>query len=521
MKKVFILPVLLSMMCIHAFAQQATPRQWYGDLFRKVQMQSVFPDGKTFVDCTPKTSPQTIMNEYRKQKDKPGFDLKQFVEAHFNLPADHQSNYHSDIAEGVIAHINELWDVLRREPDKPRPYSTLLPLPYPYIVPGGRFREIYYWDSYFTMVGLQTAGKTDMVENMVKNFAYLIHKYGFIPNGNRSYYLTRSQPPFFSLMLDLLAKEKGNRIYTDYQSALLEEYHFWMNGADRLSQTDTSRHTVRMPDGSILNRYWDRGDWPREEAWKADVEAAAESKQPSKIFYRNIRSTAESGMDFSSRWFADGRHLTTIRTTDVVPVDLNCLLYHLEETIAGSYKIAGDTSAEHLYRKKAQARKKAILKYCWNPQQRFFCDYLIREHKHSNALTLAGMFPLFFTIAGKQQAEDVQHIIGEKFLKAGGAVTTLKNTGQQWDAPNGWAPLEYITIEGLNNYDYSPLAKEIALRWIHLNVKVFRKTGKLMEKYNVEDINAPGGGGEYPLQDGFGWTNGVLLKLMKQYDIKD
>jgi alpha,alpha-trehalase len=519
MKKFYLLiSFVLLITSQKAFSQVPTPLIMYGDLFKAVQMQSVFTDGKTFVDCTPKLVPKEIVARYEAEKNNPGFDLKKFVLQYFNLPEDRQSNYHTDIAAGVIKHIDELWNVLHREPDSSQKYSTLLPLPYPYIVPGGRFREIYYWDSYFTMLGLQTAGKTDMVENMVKNFAYLITQYGFIPNGNRSYYLTRSQPPFFSLMVEMLAKEKGDYIYAIYQPALLKEYRFWMSGADSLN-SGTDKHVVRMPDGSILNRYWDAGDYPREESWKADVEEEKLTKEPEKLFYRNLRSCAESGWDFSSRWFTDGRSLSTIRTMDIVPVDLNGLLYHLEMTIARGYKETGNLLEERLYQAKAMKRKKSILKYCWNTKQNYFCDYLIAEQKPSDELTLAGMAPLFFQIATPQQAKDVQNIIRKKFLQPGGVTATLKNTGQQWDAPNGWAPLEYMTIEGLNNYGYKNLAKEIAIRWINLNIKVFKNTGKLMEKYNVENISLTGGGGEYPLQDGFGWTNGVLLKLMKQYAV--
>ncbi|MGH2643945.1 MAG: alpha,alpha-trehalase TreF [Chitinophagaceae bacterium] len=518
MRKIFP-TLLLLLVTAYAKGQIQTPLSMYRDLFKAVQMQSVFSDGKTFVDCTPKLPPKEIVSKYEADKNNSTFNLKKFVLQNFNLPEEHTSNYHSDISEGVVKHIDELWNVLRREPDSSEKYSSLLPLPYPYIVPGGRFREIYYWDSYFTMLGLQTAGKTDMVENMVKNFAYLINKYGFIPNGNRSYYLTRSQPPFFSLMVEMLAKEKGDYIYAIYLPALLKEYRFWMSGFGNL-KSGANKHVVKMPDGSILNRYWDAGDYPREESWKEDVESGKLTKEPLKLFYRNLRSTAESGWDFSSRWFADGKSLSTIRTTDIVPVDLNCLLYHLEMTIARGYKESGNLPDERLYQSKAMKRKESLLKYCWNSSQNFFCDYLIAEQKYSSELTLAGAAPLFFKIATSSQAKNVQNIIRKRFLKPGGVVATLKNTGQQWDAPNGWAPLEYMTIEGLNNYGYASLAKETAIRWINLNIKVFKNTGKLMEKYNVENINLTGGGGEYSLQDGFGWTNGVLLKLMNQYNIK-
>jgi alpha,alpha-trehalase len=492
--------------------QLQSPHQIYGKLFEQIQMQQVYPDGKTFVDCVPKEDPKQIMALYNAAAEKSAFNLKQFAADHFYLPKVNSSDYHSDTSADVQEHIHQLWNVLKRNPDDNLRYSSLLPLPNAYIVPGGRFREVYYWDSYFTMLGLQVDGKVDMMENMIKNFAFLIDTYGFIPNGNRTYYLTRSQPPFFSLMVDLLAEEKGDDVYKTYQSALLKEYNFWMKGTDSKPGS-----AVKMPDGTILNRYWDMGTTAREESWREDVESAAGTTMLKDLFYRNIRSGAASGWDFSSRWLKDGTHLTTIQTTNVIAVDLNCLLLHLEQTLVKSYNAKNDKKTAEIYANKAAKRRNAILKYCWNSQKQFFCDYLIKEKKISEEITLAGMFPLFFDIADKTQADKTATIIRDKFLAPGGVITTLHKTGQQWDAPNGWAPLEYITIKGLSNYKQTALADTIAQRWIRLNIKVYKNTGKLMEKYNVENTDLIGGGGEYALQDGFGWTNGVLLKLMKDY----
>jgi alpha,alpha-trehalase len=216
-------------------AQPATPRQLYGDLFDSVQLKSVFADQKTFVDCTPKGDPKQIVATYTSEKNQSDFDLKKFVADHFNLPEEKNSTYTSSASTGIEKHIEELWSVLLRDPDKNQfPYSSLLPLPNPYIVPGGRFREVYYWDSYFTMLGLKESKDTIDIENMIKNFAYLIDQIGFIPNGNRSYYLSRSQPPFFSLMIELLAELRGEKIYRQYLPELLKEYNFWMKGSQNL-----------------------------------------------------------------------------------------------------------------------------------------------------------------------------------------------------------------------------------------------------------------------------------------------
>lgn len=484
-------------------------------LFKDVQMQKVFPDGKTFVDCIPAMPEQAIALQYEQQKNKKGFNLKQFILDHFELPVPHSDQYQSDTGKSVEENIETLWNVLTRQPDKKK--GSLIPLPYPYIVPGGRFGEIYYWDSYFTMLGLQVSGKTDMIENMVKNFAYLIDTVGYIPNGNRTYYIGRSQPPFFSLMVKLLSETKGEQVIADYLPQLEAEYNFWMKGSETLAaEQNKAYHSVRMPAGEIMNRYWDENDTPRPESYKEDVELAEHSAQKKEELFRHLRAGAESGWDFSSRWFKDGESFTTIHTAAIVPVDLNCLLHHLELTIAGAYshlksnKVAQFTS-------RAEKRKAAIRKYCWNEAAGFYVDYDLSSGKQKEELTLAGTTALFFSVATTEQAEQMQVVLKEKFLQPGGVVTTLKNTGQQWDAPNGWAPLQWMSIRGLEQYGFSDLAKEIAGRWIALCRNVFHRTGKLMEKYNVTDIHLEAGGGEYPGQDGFGWTNGVLLALIAKY----
>lgn len=499
------------------FAQnELSPRQTYPDLFEKVQMARIYPDSKSFADAIPKKSPSEIMKAYNTQKNNQNFNLTAFVNEYFNMPESHHATYQSNISAGIEKHLDTLWTVLKRDPDTASTYQTsLLPLPKPYIVPGGRFREIYYWDSYFTMLGLQKAGRSKTIKDMVDNFAYLINKYGFIPNGNRTYYLTRSQPPFFAAMVQLLTQHNKNVKLADYKDVLEKEYNFWMKGASQLSNGKAINHVVKLADGTILNRYYDAGDQPREESYREDFEAAKLTKQVPSTFLRNVRSAAESGWDFSSRWFADGKSYNQIITTDLLPVDLNTLLYNLETAIATANNEAGNKTKAALFNKKANLRKIAILKYFWNEKQGFFTDYNWKNRSLSNQLTLAAAFPLYFKLATLAQAKAVKEKLERNFLKTGGLITTLTTTKEQWDAPNAWAPLQYISIAGLRNYGYNKLADTISMRWINLNISVFKSTGKLMEKYNVVETDSKGGGGEYPLQDGFGWTNGVLLKLMK------
>ena len=481
-------------------------------LFEDVQLSGIFADEKTFVDCLPKCSLEEIAKEYQLAKDSPGFNLREFVLSRFDPPADYVPDYISNRDKDVLENAETLWDILTRQPDTTA--GSLIPLPFPYIVPGGRFREIYYWDSYFTSLGLRASGRIQMVENMVRNFSHLIDTIGYIPNGNRTYYLGRSQPPFYALMVELLVEDRGEGILLRYLAQFEREYGFWMKGAADLDDRRQSAHrSVRMPGGEVLNRYWDENDTARPESFQEDVELSRHSDQQPSTLFRHLRAAAESGWDFSSRWFKDGHSLNSIQTTEIVPVDLNCLLLNLERTIAEACQVARNAQGSQRFEEIAARREAAIQKYCWNDVQGFYFDYDFVRGQQSRAMTLAGVFPLFFKIATNDQAEKVARAIKDNFLMPGGVVTTLETTGQQWDAPNGWAPLQWITIIGLKNYEHHDLAADIANRWVKLNSDVFKRTGKLMEKYNVVDTQLEAGGGEYPGQDGFGWTNGVLLAL--------
>jgi len=493
-----------------------SPDERFGELFIAVQLGAIFPDSKTFVDCTPKFTTDEILEKYQTQKELKGFDLKKFILENFELPKQFSSDFKSDNTRSPEEHIHALWPVLTRQADTST-VSSLLALPKPYIVPGGRFGEIYYWDSYFTILGLQADHKYEMIENMTDNFAHLINTVGHVPNGNRTYYLSRSQPPFFSLIVDIVYEIKGEESLKKYLPALEKEYDFWMDGSEELTlENYNHRRVVRLQDGSILNRYWDDKPTPRPESYKEDVEIAKESNRAAKDVYRDIKAGAESGWDFSSRWFRDGKTLATIHTTEIIPIDLNSLLHHLEKMLEKSYRSIGNPEKAEIYNQKAKVRANAIQKYCWNETKGFYFDYDFVKKKQTAIYSLAGIAPLFFNISDIKKANTVAQKIKSYFLQPGGLTTTLSNTNEQWDAPNGWAPLQWMTIKGLRNYQQTQLADEIKKRWIALNTKVYKNTGKMVEKYNVYDLSLKAGGGEYPVQDGFGWTNGVLLKLLTE-----
>jgi alpha,alpha-trehalase len=489
-----------------------TAKFFESEIFKSVQMSEIFADSKTFADSIPLFSEDEIETKFLQKRDENDFNLKEFIAQNFTVKISQSSDYQSDTSKPVSQHITDLWVNLTREPTQAQ--GTLIKLPYPYVVPGGRFEEVYYWDSYFTMLGLQVSRRVDLIENMVDNFAYLINQFGFIPNGNRIYYLGRSQPPFFSLMIDILRQEKGDEILLKYLPVLEKEYNFWMEGKTKLTSRKLAiKRVVLVSTDCVLNRYWDEYDTPRPESYREDMELVKSLENSPEGIFRHIRAGAESGWDFSSRWFKDGQNMNSIQTTNIVPIDLNCLLLHLERTLMEAYLLSENKEKANEYRKLSKKREKAIERFFYLHYKKFYFDYDFVERKQTNCYSLAAVFPLFFKLSDPYQAKCAATILKEKFMKKGGFITTTNHTGQQWDAPNGWAPLQYMTHKALMNYGFEELANEAKNRWLGLNEKVYEKKGKMTEKYNVESLNVNAGGGEYPNQDGFGWTNGVYLRL--------
>jgi alpha,alpha-trehalase len=501
--------------------EDRTPDKVYAELFEAVQTGCIFDDSKTFVDAIPKTEPTLILNSFRENRRTAGFDLRSFVISNFDLPKSAEAAAVPDSKRPVRQHIELLWDVLTRAADTENPDSSLISLPNPYIVPGGRFREIYYWDSYFTMLGLAEAGRFDAIEDMVDNFAFLIDEIGFIPNGNRTYFCSRSQPPFFVLMVELLAAVRNDRtIVRKYLPQLRLEYEYWMDGSSTLDEDGGfKRHVIRIGD-AFLNRYWDDFDSPRPESYAEDREHAARTDRDEWELYRNIRAACESGWDFSSRWLSNSHSLESIRTTDILPLDLNALLCRLETVLAESYREIGDTALGHFFGDRATQRQALLQTLFFDEEKGFFVDLSRPELEPTGIESLAAAYLLFLDFASPDQADRVVKRIQDHFLAPGGWVTTLQSSEQQWDRPNGWAPLQWIVFNGFCNYGYTDEADAGAKRWVENNLDVYSQTGRLLEKYDVEHIGALATGGEYAVQDGFGWTNAVLLKFMNHLGLQ-
>ena len=477
-------------------------------LFEMVQSVALYPDSKTFADAICLKDPELILSDFHKLKQREDFDLRDFINQNFEIP-----KINTDILEtrenDIIAHIHSLWRQLSRKDVPDDRKSSKISLPYPYVVPGGRFNEIYYWDSYFTMLGLVESGEIQLAIDMFNNFVWLIDQFGYISNGNRSYYLGRSQPPFFALMTELMMSQ--NLIHADQKllEVLLTEYKFWK---DKMTDVSVSSKALLR-----AARYCDDTIEPREESYREDVEIKEKAGDP--IVYQHLRSACESGWDFSSRWFKDKKSLETIITADIIPIDLNCLIWHLETTISSLASGLGQQALAETYGQYASGRRQYIQNYFFNPDFSWFDDLNI-DGKFMYNKTLAGTFPMFFGLASDEQAGYCAAYIQQKFLLDGGLATTTEHSGQQWDYPNGWAPLQYITVHGLLRYGYDELATEIMNRWCTTVEREFNASGKIMEKYNVVDTNMKGGGGEYPNQDGFGWTNAVYLVFKNQMKLK-
>jgi alpha,alpha-trehalase len=475
--------------------------QEHGPLFEAVQLLRVFPDGKTFVDAELRLPADEIASRFAAlQRATPPDHLREVLQAQlpewFTLP----SLRHGDPvrATNTDSYIRSTWTRLTRQALNPPSGSTLFALPHPYLVPGGRFSECFYWDSYFTALGLVCHGHLDLVQGIADNLVHLQTQVGLIPNGSRSYFGSRSQPPVLALLVRLLPHP------VNYLDALIREHTFWM-ADDR---------TV-IVDGVRLAHYWDGLNTPRTESYAEDVHTNGGSATPCDRF-RNLRAGAESGWDFSSRWLDDPNDLSTIRCADVLPIDLNTLLLTLEQTIAALADRARRKKESSTYRQLSLRRAEVLRHRCFDPTAGWFCDLEASTLNRRPHLSLAGVLPLVSSVATDTQAAAVKRTLMEQFLAIGGLRSTLVETDQQWDGSNGWAPLQYWGAEAMDAHGFADEAMEIRTRWLATCDRGFETSGVLMEKYNVSQPGSAGTGGEYAVQEGFGWTNGVYVAFAEQ-----
>jgi len=466
--------------------------QLLGELFVDLHTSGIWEDEKYISDAELTTPVDKVLALYNEEKSGANFDLKSFFEKHFQPAQAVEVDFAADPNRSPEEHVKALWPYLHRSADPTDVLSTKVPLPHSYIVPGGRFQEVYYWDSYFTQLGLLAHGHRSWVGDLLDNFAHFIYTCGHIPNGNRTYFLSRSQPPFFALMVDAYAKgaQEPMDVYERYLPALEKEYAFW-----------SAEH--RNEDGKT--KYWDAGNTPRIEMYRTDLEWESHAKEHP-LFFQHLRAACESGWDFSSRWLVDPMDLGTIHTMDIAPVDLNSLLLFLEELL---FNLTGNNGYEDAaYKRKLKLQTEFFT-------EDGFQDIDLRSGAGSGAVSAAVFYPLFVGAATADQAAyTVEHHLPQ-LLKTGGLLTTPIHSGQQWDAPNGWAPLQWIAVKGLDRYGFKKEATDLAKRWVRTCDIIYNARGKFVEKYNVVEPENLSKGGEYDVQDGFGWSNGVYIAMLE------
>ncbi len=418
--------------------------------------------------------------------------------------------------------------VLPEDPSTLRDHG-LLYLPHSYVVPGGRFNEMYGWDSFFIEVGLLRDGQIDLAKDMVQNALYEVRAYGKVLNANRTYYLTRSQPPFLTQMVTAVYRRTRDRQWLEAALPEIERYYLYWTSEPHLTPE------------TGLSRYYDPGIGPAPEVLASEHDKSgrtdydlireyfrshhvpdydvsqyydASSDQLTDLFYTGDRSMRESGFDPSGRFGP-----FSIDIIHYNPVCLNSLLYLTEEQTAEIFKILGRETDASAYRKRAQERAARINQLMWDSHEGLYYDYDFVHGKMRRYPYLTTFYPLWAGIAGRDQAERVAQNI-RLFEQPGGLQTSTTRTGDQWDAPFAWAPLEWIAIEGLRRCGYEADALRIAQSYRSMIEEEFERTGNIEEKYDVvrrrADVSRTLRYGYRTNEAGFGWTNSVFTALLDE-----
>jgi len=404
----------------------------------------------------------------------------------------------------------------------------LLYLPEPYVVPGGRFNEMYGWDSYFIRLGLLRDKLDPLAKDMADNFLYEVSHYGKILNANRTYYLGRSQPPFLTQMVLGVYRQTHDKQWLAASVPRIEAYYkYWTSGAHL---TDTG-----------LSRYWDSGEGPAPEVVSAERDAQGNThydavrayyrthKVPdydvsqyydaahdrlTPLFYKGDRSMRESGFDPSNRFGPFN--------VDIIhynPVCLNTLLFLMEMDAAEIARILGRAMDADAWRRKAADRAAKINALLWDDRAGLYLDYDFVHKRRRDCPFLTAFYPLWAGIATPTQATAVEKTL-QLFDQPGGLQTSTTRSGNQWDAPFGWAPLEFIAVEGLRRYGDTNDANRIAERFLRVIDEQYAKTGTIVEKYDVvtpgADVSSKLRFGYRSNEVGFGWTNAVYTALLDE-----
>ncbi|XP_046406587.1 trehalase isoform X1 [Ischnura elegans] len=521
----------------------------HGPLLDVVQKASLYPDSKTFVDMKMKYSPEETLFRFQKMMNATGSkpsrdDVEKFVNEAFDDPGSEMDiwepkdwkkhpKFLDKIADPALKEwgkdLNDLWKLLGRKikdevAENPEHYSIIY-VPNPVIVPGGRFREFYYWDSYWIVRGLLLSEMYDTVKGMLINFCTIVDKYGFIPNGGRIYYAMRSQPPMLIPMVETYVKTTNDFDFVKKNIHTLEaEFNFWM-----------VNRTVQIPKGGKtynLAVYQENSSGPRPESYREDIHSAStfKTQQEKEDHYSELKAAAESGWDFSTRWFVlnatNKGNLTNLKTRSIVPVDLNSILYWNAKILSDFYTMLNMPEKAKKYSAIAEEWLEAVDAILWHEEVGAWLDYDRHNEIKRDYFYPTNIAPLWtgcyrFTNMNQKVAKILNYLKKTQVMvNEGGIPSTLEHSGEQWDYPNAWPPLQHIMAVGLDNTGdpwAKKLAYEITERWVRSNFKAYNETHAMYEKYDATIPGGHGGGGEYQIQLGFGWTNGVIMDMLWKY----
>lgn len=401
--------------------------------------------------------------------------------------------------ENVKVFLDENIDKTRKVTKESR--GTLIGLPYPYTTPcvSDAYQEIYYWDTYFANVGFILWGKEDYAKTNVDNMLYLIETYGFMPNGNRTFYLNRSQPPFLSFMVkDVYEAIKDVEWLKSAYATLKKEYDFWQT--KRITSTGLNGYT-----GHDLVECAVNGNFPYFNKRIGNRYNGEETKEIKEKFYYAGVSVYESGWDCSSRFKTEGYEFDAI--------DLNSLLYGMEENMGYFAKIL-ETGEEELWAERSKTRKEKM-QILWNNERSIFMDRNFVTNEFTSYASAASFYPMFANLATEEQAAETIKLFDRLDLEYGiSAGDPAREWDCQWDYPNVWAPIQFVVYKALMNYGYTDKAKIVAEKYVNLVESNFAKTQNLWEKYDGN--TGERASLEYTAEPMIGWTAGTYIYFNKE-----
>ncbi|VDM43237.1 unnamed protein product [Toxocara canis] len=531
-----------------------------GPILKAVQDANIFSDSKYFVDMPLKHDPVTTLKNFNElgERSKDREVLRQFVNEHFDPPGFELIEWYPEdwvafpssflkIEDYHLRrwalHLHRIWrDLCRRVKDDVRQHQelySLLYVPHPFVIPGGRFREFYYWDSFWILKGLLFSEMYETAKGVIRNLAYMVEHHGFVPNGGRVYYLVRSQPPLLSPMLYEYYLATGDLEFVNEILPMLEkEYNFWLVQRARPFYDESENEKFQF------FQYRASMKTPRPESYREDMDLVRNLTTDGvhvfvaekELVWSNIASAAETGWDFSTRWFAQSgptmHDIRSIRTWSIVPVDLNAFMCINTRILASLFEITGNFSKVLLYQARYEQAKVAMKQIHWNETDGIWYDYDLDRKVHSNTYYVSNALPLYAKCYDDE--DDVTPHRVYEYLKREGVLNFTKGlptslamgSEQQWDKENAWPPMVHMVIEGFRTTgdpELMKVAETMATQWLSVTYKSFIRTHSMFEKYNVSAMTeecSAGSGGEYEVQTGFGWTNGVILDLLDKYGDK-